>query len=141
MTLKVACAILAGGATACALLGARQARIQAAHELAASKFRQQIVGEDVGRLRAVIAERVAQASLHGAGDAWPTTFGPPVELEAPRPDAAGTDAPSATPSGPAGSVDAIDPAAPHHGPAPETPEDEAWNGGVAPASGVGDGRP
>lgn len=128
MTLKLACAILAGGATACALLGARQARIQAAHELAASRFRQQLIHEDTGRLRAMIAARVAGAPLGGAGTSWLTgaeRVGQPALGEGPEsPDSGRTpsqEAPSEIPPEPTGT-------------------DAALGGGVAPAAGVGDGQ-
>lgn len=58
MFAKVAVLIIAIGLCACALLAARQLRIQAAHELAEARLRLMQRDNELWRLRAQIAARV-----------------------------------------------------------------------------------
>jgi len=60
---KIAFVILCVGVTACALLAARQLRMQAAHDLAAARLRILDRDEDLWRLRARIAATVTPANV------------------------------------------------------------------------------
>lgn len=68
---KLALVLVAGGVCGCALLAQRQARMQAAHELAESRLRTLELERDLQRARARIAERVRpneiQRLASGAG--------------------------------------------------------------------------
>ena len=55
---KLAVLIVGTGLCACALLGARQMRTQAAYEMAQARLRAVRIDEDVSRVRAVISAHV-----------------------------------------------------------------------------------
>lgn len=58
MFAKACIAVLALGACGCSLLAIRQARLQAAHDLAKTQLDIQRADEELWKLRAAIAERV-----------------------------------------------------------------------------------
>ncbi|MEL7473206.1 MAG: hypothetical protein AAGK04_07810 [Planctomycetota bacterium] len=129
MTGKLAAVIAVSGATACALLGARQARIQAAHELAESRFRQLAIEEDHQRLRAILVEHARPDAIDADGLLHPSR---PLDWNANTVD----DAPPG--AGEAEGTARDEPTSVGDAAGDEEAEgrDAALGGGVAPAAGA-----
>jgi hypothetical protein len=84
---KLAVTILALGACGCAVLAARQSRLQAAHELAQTQLRIRLLDERLFRLRTEIGYLVrpenVQGMVAGLGPLKPITPTPTAPISAP----------------------------------------------------------
>ena len=80
MTLRIGLVVLTIGGTACALLSARHARLQAAHELAQARLRVRDHDERLLEVRALIAQRASPEAVERLIEALEGERGPFVPL-------------------------------------------------------------
>lgn len=102
MFAKLIVAILAIAVLGCALLGIRQSRMQAAHDLAQTRLRIAEHDADLWMLRAEVAERVTPTQVRAMADALGPTepITPEAEVSLVEPDtdlASGPHPPEQTP--------------------------------------------
>ena len=75
MAARLAVLVVVFAAIACGLLALRQARLQAAHELAVSQRRVQEIETDLWRVNADIAEKLSPERIEGLIEQSGTRFG------------------------------------------------------------------
>lgn len=128
MFAKVCAVILAVGVTACGLLALRQARLQAAHELARTQLRIRALDEDLWAMRARIAAKVTPGTIEqmaaGVGQLRPMIEArPAAEIRQAEAENSATNPRSATPSAkpPASKPPAAKPGTPPAKTRPVTP--------------------